>query len=83
MCVLDVCFRPFIQMELFSRFRNMAAQGGVGTGGGSVPMSMDGGGSRLSEDEASDANQRNRAISSSAIHRALGYSKAGIFNMYA
>ncbi len=56
----------------------MAAQGGVGTGGGSVPMSMDGGGgSRLSEDEASDANQRNRAISSSAIHRALSYSKTG------
>ena len=70
-------------MELFARFRNMAAQSGmgVGTGGGSVPMSGEGqptGGPRQpSEDEASDANQRNRAISSSAIHRALAYSKSG------
>lgn len=63
-------------MELFSQFRNMAAQGGVGTGGGSVPMSGDGA-RQPSDDEASDANQRNRAISSSAIHRALAYSKSG------
>ena len=51
----------------------------MGTGGGSVPISGDSGGPRQpSEDEASDANQRNRAISSSAIHRALAYSKSGV-----
>ncbi len=68
-------------MELFSRFHNMAAQSGVGTGGGSVPVTgdMGGGGSRgPSDDEVLDANQRNRAISTSAIHRALSYSKSGI-----
>ena len=73
------------QAELFARFRNQAAAalahggpGGVGGGpmGGGASPGM-GGGKQVSEEEAADANQRNRAISSSAISRAMSDANTG------
>lgn len=60
-----------LQAELFARFRNQAA---AALGGGSPSMS---GGKQVSDEEAADANQRNRAISSSAISRAMSDANAG------
>ena len=76
------------QAELFARFRNQAAAalahggpGGLGGGpvGGGASPGM-GGGKQVSEEEAADANQRNRAISSSAISRAMSDANAGQYN---
>ena len=44
-------------------------------GGGASPGM--GGAKQVSEEEAADANQRNRAISSSAISRAMSDANAG------
>ena len=38
-----------------------------------------GGGKQVSEEEAADANQRNRAISSSAISRAMSDANTGMY----
>ncbi len=71
----------FLQAELFDRFRQQSG------GGGGRPMS-DGHGHghghghgagkhQASDEEIADANQRNRAISSSAINRALADANSG------
>ena len=52
--------------------------GGVG-GGGSSSVHV-GGPKQVSDEEAADANTRNRAISSSAISRAMSDANAGKFN---
>ena len=49
---------------------------GVGPMGGAASPGM-GGAKQVSEEEAADANQRNRAISSSAISRAMSDANAG------
>ena len=48
-------------------------------GGGASPGM--GGGKQVSEEEAADANQRNRAISSSAISRAMSDANTGQYIM--
>ena len=67
-------FRSLLQAELFDRFRQQASNSsrmGQDSGGGG------GGRPQASDEEAADANQRNRAISSSAINRALSDANAG------
>ena len=60
-----------VQAELFDRFRQQAASN-------SAHMGPDSGGKpQPTEEEAADANQRNRAISSSAINRALADANSG------
>ena len=64
------------QAELFARFRNQAAAA-LGGGGGGPSPSMGDPVKQVSDEELADANQRNRAISSSAISRAMSDANAG------
>ncbi len=86
--VLLVLYFVSMQAELFDRFRQQASGGGGGGGGGSGRGSSDShshghghGGNKhqASDEEIADANQRNRAISSSAINRALSDANSGLF----
>ena len=54
---------------------------GVGPMGGAASPGM-GGAKQVSEEEAADANQRNRAISSSAISRAMSDANAGQYKIF-
>ena len=67
------------QAELFARFRNQAAAALVGGVGGPSP-NMGGPVKQVSDEELADANQRNRAISSSAISRAMSDANNGECN---